>query len=196
MKHKVDVDFLALYGRTGLGKSTLGVSLAIQYSLSNKVAPIVSNMRLRIPGVTTLDISHVKELLEYLKEYPGAIALIDEFDKSFSSNIGWLERQREQQLTELVSNARKYGTIALIATSQGKKKIRNTFRLNCRYVIEPTGTLDTADCPEYFIWNDVELYEESGKNRYKYAEFCSSTLPLNFLADTFETRETVLMEWQ
>ena len=162
-------------------------------------APIYSNIHLRIPGVETIQVSKVSQLISQCPGdpcvCPPRIIIADEFDKSFTSRIGWVEKEHEQKLVELVSNIRKHNTIAFIATSQLKKKIKNDYRHNCDYIVEPTGTLDAAGCPEYFIWDDVELYEESGKKRYEHAEFCAAELPLDFLNKTFNTREIVPLEW-
>ena len=196
---KVDVALLALYGRKGRGKTTLAVFLGILYARTGVSAPIYSNIHLRIPGVETIQVSKVSQLISQCPGdpcvCPPRIIIADEFDKSFTSRIGWVEKEHEQKLVELVSNIRKHNTIAFIATSQLKKKIKNDYRHNCDYIVEPTGTLDAAGCPEYFIWDDVELYEESGKKRYEHAEFCAAELPLDFLNKTFNTREIVPLEW-
>jgi hypothetical protein len=196
---KVDVAILALFGKKGTGKTTLSIALGVQYSLANGRAPIFSNIALSIPGIETVKISHVNELLQECNNDPCTclprITIVDEFDKSFTSHADWMPKEREQMLVQLVSNIRKHNTIAFIATSQLRKKIKNDYRHNCDFVMEPTGTLDSANCPEYFIWSDVELYEESGKARYKHAEFCSALFPLEFLERTFNTRQVIPLEW-
>lgn len=196
---RVDVTLYALYGKKGRGKTTLAISLGIQESLTHGRAPIFSNIRLEISDVDTFQVSKISELIQECKNDPCTckprVIIADEFDKSFTSRLGWVEKEREQKLVELVSNIRKHNVIAFIATSQLKKKIKNDYRHNCDYVIEPTGTLDLAGCPEYFLWDDVEVYEESGKNRYQNAEFCASELPLDFLEKTFNTRQIIPLEW-
>jgi len=156
-------------------------------------------MRLTIPGIETFLISKASQLIETCNSEPcicpRKIIIVDEFDKSLTSRIGWVEKTREQKLVELVSNIRKHNVVAFIATSQLKKKIKNDYRHNCDFVVEPTGTLDSAGCMEYFVWRDVELYESSGKGRYSHAEFCSSILPLEFIEQTFNTRQIIVMEW-
>jgi len=198
-KHAVDVRLYLVLGKKGLGKSTIAISLAIQESINHSRAPIYSNMDLNIPGIPTFQVSKVKDLLQQCSTNPCTCApriiVTDEFDKSLTSRIGWVEKTREQKLVELVSNIRKHNVIAFIATSQLRKKIKNDYRHNADFVIEPTGTLDSADCPEYFVWQDVELYESAGKGRYDHAEFCSSILPIEFLDSTFNTRQVILLEW-
>ena len=198
-RHKVDVRLYSLFGKKGSGKSTLAVSFGIAESLGNGRAPIMSNMRLSIPGIETVQVSKISELIQECKNDPCTckprIIIADEFDKSFTSRIGWVEKEREQKLVELVSNIRKHRCIAFIASSQLKKKIKNDFRHNCDFVVEPTGTVDSANCPEYFIWTDVELYETANRERYNHAEFCASELPLDFLEVTFDTRQTIDLEW-
>jgi len=199
LRHKVDVRLYALYGKKGSGKSTLAVSLGIQESMNADRAPIYSNMNLTIPSIQTFQVSKVKDLLQECGNDPCTctprIIIVDEFDKSLTSRIGWVEKGREQKLVELVSNIRKHHVIAFIATSQLRKKIKNDYRHNCDFVVEPTGTLDIANCPEYFVWTDVELYETSGRVRYNHAELCSSILPLDFIDTTFNTRQVIIMEW-
>ncbi len=186
--------------KKGSGKTTLAVSFALQESLLNHKAPIYNNVGLTIPGVETVTIRKANELIQMCTDEPCSCApriyLVDEFDKSFTSRIGWVEKNREQKLTELVSNIRKHNVIAFIATSQLKKKIKNDYRHNCDYVIEPTGTLDEGGFMEYFIWTDVELYESAGKKRYDYAEFCSSVFPLSFIENAFNTRQIIVLEWE
>ncbi len=96
----------------------------------------------------------------------------------------------------MVSNIRKHNVIAFIASSQLKKKIKNDFRLNCDYVLEPTGSLDEYGFPEFFIWTDVELYETTGRARYSNAELCAAQLPLDYLETTFDTRQTIDILWE
>lgn len=198
-KHAVDVRLYAIYRKKGIGKSTLAVSLGIQESMNAARAPIYSNMLLKIPGIETFQVSKISALMSECNNDPCTCAprviIADELDKSFTSRVGWVNKEHEQQLTALVSNVRKHNVIAFIATSQLRKKIKNDFRLNCDYVAEPTGTLDVAGCPEYFIWSDVELYEESGRSRYENAELCASQLPLDFLQTLFNTRQTIDLEW-
>lgn len=199
-RHEVDVALLAIYRKKGIGKSTLAASFGIQYSMTNGRAPIYSNMKLTVPGIETFQVSKIAELIAECHNDPCTcvprVIVADEFDKSFTSRIGWVNKDHEQKLTKLVSDIRKHRCIAFIATSQLKKKIKNDFRLNCDYVIEPTGTLDAAKCPEYFLWSDVELYEESRRSRYADALLCSSIFPLDFLAKTFNTRQTIDIEWE
>lgn len=198
-RHKVDVRLYSLYGKKGSGKSTLGVDFGIMESLTNGRAPIYSNMHLTISGIVTVQVSKVSELIQECHNNPCTcvprVIIADEFDKSFTSRIGWVEKEREQKLVELVSNIRKHRCIAFIATSQLKKKIKNDFRHNCDFVIEPTGTLDLGNFPEYFLWTDVELYETAGRSRYEHAEFCTSQLPLDVLETTFDTRQCIDLEW-
>lgn len=203
-RHKVDCVVCALYGKKGLGKSTLAVALAIEYALRYE-CKIISNMKLTIPSVETVRIIKISELLEYLqKNVAPAVVLVDEFDKGFSSNQAWIAREHDQKLSDLMSNVRRFNIVAFIATAQGRRKIRNTFRMNCDYVIEPVGQLDAGECPEYFVWDDPELYEESGRGRYLAGrepnvelipEFCACSLPLFFLDKCFNTRDTVPPEW-
>ena len=198
-RHAVDVRLYALYGKKGSGKSTLAVSIGIQESMNADYAPIYSNMKLNIPGFQTFQVSKVSALIAECTNDPCTciprVIIADEFDKSFTSRIGWVNKEHEQELTALVSNIRKHRAIAFIATSQLRKKIKNDYRHNCDYVIEPIGTVDGADCPEYFIWSDVDLYEESGRGRYNNAELLSSQLPLPFLNNCFDTRQTIMLEW-
>lgn len=156
-------------------------------------------MKLSIPGIQTMQVSKVSELIQECGNDPCTctprVIIADEFDKSFTSRIGWVNKAHEQQLTALVSNVRKHRVVAFIATSQLRKKIKNDYRLNCDYVAEPTGTLDGANCPEYFLWDDVELYEEAGRSRYEHAYLLSSLFPLNFLQELFNTRQIIDLEW-
>src|SRR6266487_747644 len=167
--------------KKGSGKTTLAVSFALQESLLNHKAPIYNNVGLTIPGVETVTIRKANELIQMCTDEPCSCApriyLVDEFDKSFTSRIGWVEKNREQKLTELVSNIRKHNVIAFIATSQLKKKIKNDFRHNCDYVIEPTGSLDEYGFPEYWCWTDVELYETAGIARRNSGLLCTAQLP-------------------
>src|SRR5205807_1895096 len=64
LRHAVDVRLYSLYGKKGSGKSTLAVSFAIAESLSNGRAPIISNMRLSIPGIETIQRSKIKDLIQ------------------------------------------------------------------------------------------------------------------------------------
>lgn len=198
-RHEVDVRLYAIYRKKGIGKSTLAVSIGIQESVGAGKVPIYSNMKLTIPGIQTFQFAKIKELISECGNDPCTctprVIIADEFDKSFTSRIGWVNKDREQKLTELVSNIRKHHVVAFIATSQLRKKIKNDYRLNCDYIAEPTGTLDAARCPEYFVWDDVELYEESGRSRYQNAELVASQLPLEFLQQVFDTRQTINIEW-
>src|SRR5689334_6008830 len=157
-------------------------------------------MKLDIPGIVTVQVSKVSELMQECKNDPCTciprVIIADEFDKSFTSRIGWVEKEREQKLVELVSNIRKHRCVAFIASSQLKKKFKNDSRHSCDFVVEPTGTLDVSNCPEYWIWTDVELYETAGRTRYEHAELCASELPLDYLETTFNTRQTRDMEWE
>jgi hypothetical protein len=196
---RVDIDLIAVYRRTGIGKTTLAVGLALQYSVLHDHAPIWTNVPLKIPGIEVTVVEKVSELLDPKCTAEPCICepkiiLLDEFDKSFSSQVDWLSKQRDQMLTQLIANARKHGVIAMIATSQLRKKIRNTYRGNCKYVCEPIGELDTAGCPEYFLWDDVDVYESA--RRYESAVLLSLDIPLKFLSKTFNTRKIVPVAWE
>lgn len=195
----MDVRLYLVTRKKGSGKSTIAISLGILESRGAGYVPIYSNMKLTIPGIQTFQISKVSELMRECGNDPCTceprVIIADEFDKSFTSRIGWVNKKHEQQLTELVSNVRKHRVVAFIATSQLRKKIKNDYRLNCDFAVEPTGTLDLAGCPEYFLWDDIELYEEAGHNRYAYAVILSSLLPLSFLQQTFNTRQVINLEW-
>src|SRR6266540_1416811 len=98
--------------KKGVGKSTLAVSFAIVESINHNRAPIYSNMFLTIPGIETFQISKITELISQCSNSPCTctprVVITDEFDKSFTSRIGWVEKDREQKLTAMVSNIRKH----------------------------------------------------------------------------------------
>lgn len=190
-----DIDFIAVYGRSGMGKTTLSVAFALDYALQYKI-PIVSNMPLT--NIQPVIASKVLTKAEEFLSAENCVILADQLDHSLpSSSIGPTKTEREKKLLEMVANARKNGVVAIIFNAQWRHSVRNFVRINCKYICEPTRT-NFDNYPEYFVWTDYDEYENDrrhGPGKYQNATLAYVKWDLDFLTTVFNTRNKIEIEW-
>jgi len=190
---KIDIVIIEVTAPTGRGKTTICVSLALTYALKFGV-PIVSNTPLKnLPeGVTYSLARKARDLMSA----ENAVILWDEPYNSFSSQAGYINMKKDKKLSELVSNARKRGIVAIIFSSQLKRAVRNVLRLNSKFALIPTGTLAEGGFPQFLMWNDIDAFEHTrdGGN-YDGGRLENVDYTLEYLDTVFDSRDTVIIEW-
>lgn len=209
---RVDSTWILLHGRTGLGKTlymTGIVHACVKFwaSLNHAKILLITNYHIyKLPeSVTVFRSGSVREIMEKMMSCEGTgtrvIVAIDEINNTLSSKQS--ATNMSTWLTRVASNARKYGVVAFIFSTQGKKASDYRLRVNCTYFVRPRGDVNVDSHPQATWWNDSGEWDVDtthakrdifGNPDYQYGVPIPSDYELVYLRDAYNTQEVLPIE--
>lgn len=195
-KETVEVRFIRIFGPAGSGKTLFGTGECFAAVEAYDCQLIITNVKLlwHPPGVEVFYSADIRAILARMEATPGIsiCMFFDELDKSVNSRSS--KSNFNIWVTRTCGDARKSGVKSFIYTAQPRKGVDSLIRANDSYVIHPRHLVDINNAPMAWLWNDPEAFEndfQRGEANYRYAIPISSNYDLDFLKDSYDTKQKI-----